>query len=105
VRNLRDYLQRATNMETNLELARRLTDTTQSRYSTGEASLVELMQALDRERLTAENFLGAYLGYEDALLELRELTFFDFEENVRLVDRFAICAVPGDEEASADCGA
>jgi outer membrane protein len=106
VRNLRDFLQRAINMETNLDMARRLTDTTQARFAAREAGLVELMQALDRERLTAENFLGAYLGYQAALLQLRQLTFFDFASGLRVVDRFPICVATGDGDSTrSGCGA
>lgn len=105
VRNLRDFLQRATNMEANLDMARRLTETTQERYAAREVGLVELMQALDRERLTAENFLGAYLGYQEALLDLRQLTFFDFESNLPVADRFPICvATGGDGDLASSCG-
>lgn len=104
VRSLRDYQQRVMSMQTNLDLARRLTATTQERYRSGEATLVELMQAFERERLTAENFLSAYLGYQDTLLQLQRLTFFDFERDLPLVDRFAICVGSGERLADARAG-
>ncbi|MGH7502586.1 MAG: TolC family protein [Longimicrobiales bacterium] len=90
VRNLSEYEQRALTMQENLRLARQVTATTLERYRTGEVTLVDVIQTIDRETNTAENFLEAYLGFENALLRLQELTYYDFQRNVPLLERFTI---------------
>ncbi|MGH7506153.1 MAG: TolC family protein, partial [Longimicrobiales bacterium] len=90
VRNLEEYEQRALDMQENLAFARRITATTIDRYRTGEVDLVALLQTIDRESTTARNFLDAYLGFQNALLRLQELTYYDFERDMPLLDRFHI---------------
>jgi outer membrane protein TolC len=92
VRSLEDYRQRLVNMQQNLDLARKTTDSTMDRYRSGEVGLVDLLQTIDREASTAENFLSAYMGYQRTLLRLNELTFYDFQSERPLVDRFAVTA-------------
>jgi outer membrane protein TolC len=88
VRNLQEYEQRLRNMEQNLTLARQVTQSTIDRYRSGEVALVDLLQTLEREATTAGNFLEAYLGYKRSLLRLQELTFYDFERDVPLAERW-----------------
>ena len=90
VRNLQEYEQRLRNMEENLTLARQVSRTTIDQYRAGGVSLVDLLQTLEREEATSENFLDAYLGYKRSLLRLQELTFYDFERDMPLADRFAL---------------
>lgn len=40
-----------------------------------------------------ENQLEAYLGYQNALLELQQMTFYDFERGMPLMERFRIGAL------------
>lgn len=88
--NLKEYEQRALNMQDNWELARRITASTLDRYRTGEVALVDLLQTINRESDTAENFLDAYLGFRQAILRLRQLTHYDFEYDMPLLERFTI---------------
>jgi hypothetical protein len=39
---------------------------------------------------TAENLLDAYLGWKRAISELQEMTFFDFERGLPVMERFGI---------------
>ena len=96
MRSLREYQQRLISIRDNLDLARRLTAEAQARYGAGGISLLDLLQTLERERRTAENFLEAYLGYQGTLLALQQVTYFDFESDRPLVERFIICAPSGD---------
>jgi outer membrane protein len=96
VRNLEEYQQRALNMQENRELAHEITLSTIERYRQGEVTLVDVLQTIDRESSTAENFLDAFLGYRGALQRLQELTYYDFEMDMPILDRFIIDA-PGME--------
>jgi outer membrane protein TolC len=92
VRSLDEYAGRLTNMQQNLELAHRLTGSTLERYRTGEVTLTDLLQAIGREASTAQNFLNAFMGYQRTLLRLKELTYYDFEHGMPVVERFGVRA-------------
>jgi hypothetical protein len=82
-------------MQENRELARKTTDSTLERYRAGEVTLVDLLQTIDRGSSTAGNFLQAFMGYQETLRRLKELTYYDFEYNMPLVERFAVTAGTG----------
>ena len=90
VHNLREYQERSLRMETNLQLAEQIARETLSRYSAGNSSVLDVLQSIERQAETAENFLQAYLGYRNALLELQQLTHYDFERQMPLVERFGM---------------
>jgi outer membrane protein len=90
IRNLQEFEQRALNMQENLQFAEQITTTTIDRYRAGEVDLVGLLQTIDREAATARNFLDAYLGYQNTLLRLQQLTYYDFQGDMPLMDRFRI---------------
>ena len=90
VRNLEEYEQRALNMQENLTFARQITATTLERYRAGDVTLVDLLQTIRREDDTANNLLEAYLGLKNALLRLQQLTYYDFEHDLPLLERFRI---------------
>jgi outer membrane protein TolC len=90
VRNLEEYEQRALNMQANMALAHDITMSTIERYRRGEVTLVDVLQTIDRESNTSENFLDAFLGYRRAIQSIQQLTYYDFEMNVPLLDRFTI---------------
>jgi outer membrane protein TolC len=89
VRSLEEFGDRVVNMQDTLELARRNSQSTLERYQSGGVALVDLLQTLSREASTARNFLAAFLGYQRTLLRLKELTYFDFEYNLPVVERFS----------------
>ncbi|MEX1182741.1 MAG: TolC family protein [Gemmatimonadota bacterium] len=90
IRNLEEYEQRGINMRANLELAQQITASTLRRYRDGGVNLVDVLQTIEREADTAQNFLDAYLGYRNALLDLERLTFYDFQSQQPLLDRYDI---------------
>jgi outer membrane protein len=90
VRNLQDSEGRAFTMDTNLDRARQLVASTIERYRGGTAALIDVLQAVDREETTAENFLDAYIGYRQALLALQRLTHYDFRTGQPVFQRFGI---------------
>jgi outer membrane protein len=103
VRNLDDYESRLMAMQQNLELAQQTTNSMLGRYRTGDVAFVDVTQTLDREINTAENFLDAYMGYQRTLRRLTELTFYDFEYDMPVVERFTIC-LPDSTPCSAGAG-
>lgn len=90
VRNLGEYQQRAQNMDANLALARDVSAMSLAQYSEGRITMLDLLQAFERQEDTAENFLEAYLGYRNAALNLKQQTYYDFETDTPLLDRLGI---------------
>ncbi|MEX2283594.1 MAG: TolC family protein [Gemmatimonadota bacterium] len=88
--NLKEFQQRALNMQSNLSRAQQITATTLARYGNGEVTLVDVLQTIERESDTAENRLEAYLGYQEALIDLQQMTYYDFERGVPLIERFRV---------------
>lgn len=90
VRNLEEFESRAVAMEDNLALATQSAETAMERYREGSASAVDLLQSLDREVDTAQNFLDAFLGWRRALRSLQRVTYFDFVQGTPVLERFGI---------------
>jgi len=90
VRNVEEYQNRVLTMQENLNLAGNVSETSLNAYRAGSISAVDLLRSFQRESETAENLLEAYLGWREALLSLQELTFFDYERRVPIVERFGI---------------
>lgn len=88
--SLQEYQQRLMNMQQNLELAEQITTSTLERYRSGDVTLVDLLQTINRQDDTADNFLAAYMGYQQTLRRLQEQTFYDFESGMPTVERFNI---------------
>ena len=77
-------------MEGNLALANDLSVSSIDLYQEGSISALELIQSFQRESDTANNFLDAYLGWRRALLRIQQLTFYDFETMLPVLERFGI---------------
>lgn len=92
VLNVRDRENRTMAMRDNLDLARGVSETNYQRYEAGSITAVDLILSLRREVDTAENFLQAYLGWRDSLRRLQEMTYWDFERRVPVLDRFGVDA-------------
>jgi len=88
VLNVRDREGRTMAMRENLDRARGLTEATFQRYQDGAISASDLILSLLREKDTAENFLQTYLGWREALRRLRQLTYYDFERGMPVLDWF-----------------
>jgi outer membrane protein TolC len=93
VNNLTEYEQRALNMQANLQFAEQITATTLGRYRSGEVALVDLLQTIEREADTADNLLDAFLGFRRAALSLQRMTFYDFERDQPVLERYRIGAL------------
>jgi outer membrane protein TolC len=92
VRNLDEYHQRALSMERNLTLAREVSAQTLQQYREGRITILDLLQSFERQEDTARNFLQAFLGYRGAILDLQRMTYYDFENQVPVLERFGIQA-------------
>lgn len=90
IRSLSEYQSRAMDMQDNLRMANESSLESIRLYHRGQVSALELIQSFGRERETARNLLATYLGYRRAVLSLQENTFYDFENNVPLLQRFGI---------------
>jgi outer membrane protein TolC len=90
VRNVEEFQSRALSMQETLGLASRISVQSLERYAAGEVSVLDLLQNVRREFDTANTSLETYLGWRRALLRLQELTFYDFERGMPLLDRYGI---------------
>jgi len=90
VLNIRDRESRTFAMQENLDLAQTVSETSFRRYEDGAITALDLILSLRREADTAENFLDAYLGWRGSLRRLQELTYYDFERNVPVLERFGV---------------
>jgi len=92
VLNVRDRENRTMAMRENLDLAQAVSETSFQRYEAGSITAVDLMLGLRREADTAENFLQAYLGWRGSLRRLQQMTYWDFERQMPVLDRFGVQA-------------
>ena len=95
VRNVQEFEQRALSMQANLERAKQITATTIESYANGEVTLVDVLHTIDRQAVTAINFLDAYLGWRDSLFDLQRATYWDFHRDAEVLDRFGIVVEEG----------
>ncbi|MBN1293675.1 MAG: TolC family protein [Candidatus Latescibacteria bacterium] len=86
--NLEDYQQRALNLQKSVTLAQEISDLSIQQYRNNKISLHGVLQIVDKQRETELNFLDAYLGYRRTLESLKSLTYYDYEENVSLLEKF-----------------
>lgn len=90
VDNLVDYQQRTLNMESNLDRVQEIVEVGMKQYGEKNISLQDLLQMVKRQRDTELNFLDVYLGYRRSLLSLMIQTYYDYENNVSLIDKFHV---------------
>jgi len=95
VENLVQNQQRVVNMQRNLDRGKEITDVGIDQYQKGAISLQALLLMLSTRRETEGNFLGAYLAYRQALLSLMVQTYYDYEEDISLLEKFGV-AINGD---------
>ncbi len=88
LQNLQEYQKRVESMQTNFKMAEEITTISIEQYARGDISLQDLLQTIERQRKTDENFLEAYLGYRKSLLDLMIDTFYDYENNMELLTKF-----------------
>jgi len=93
ITNLREYQRRSLRMKKNLALAREIAEASIQQYREDAISLQELFQNFTRQKETAQNFLEAYLGYRSAMVSIMEHTYYDFDKEIPLTERFKIDAL------------
>lgn len=96
IRNISEFQDRALDMEQTLQLASELSASSLALYSEGPATILDVLQSFRREVDTAGNLLDAYLGWRRALLRMQELTYYDFELGVPVLERFGVTLPAGD---------
>lgn len=88
VETLTEFQRRTLTMKNNLDVAIELTAMSMEQYRENRITLQDLFQVISRQRDTEQNFIEAYVGYKRALLSLMEDTYYDFEKQTPLLDRF-----------------
>ncbi|MDZ7722384.1 MAG: hypothetical protein U5R06_06045 [candidate division KSB1 bacterium] len=69
-------------------MAKEITERTLSQYDKDEIALQEVLEAVTREKDTEMNFLDAYLGYRRSLFKLMTSTYYDYENNIKLLEKY-----------------
>jgi len=90
IKNMQEYQTRALNMRKNMDMAQEITAMSMEQYRNGEIEMQSLLQNIVRQRDTELNFLEAYLGYRRSLLALTLSTYYNFENQVSLIDQFEL---------------
>lgn len=94
IRNVEEYQTRALAMEANLILASDLSEESLIRYEQGEITALDLLQSFRREVDTAQNLMDAYLGWRRSINRLQEITFYDFETGMPVLESFGVSLQP-----------
>ena len=90
VRNAEEFGDRALAMEQNLLLATELSASSLELCLQGSIAALDLLQSFRRQVDTTNNFLDAYLGWRRSLLRIQQLTFYDFDLGIPLLQRFGV---------------
>ena len=88
--NLEDYQQRTLNMQSNLSRVQEIIDFGLKQYRENTISLQDLLQMNTRQMETEVNFLDAYLGYRRSFLSLMIQTYYDYENDISLIEKFRV---------------
>lgn len=86
--NLIEFQERTKNMIDNRTKAQQITDFGMQQYTDGVISLQDLLQIITRHRETETNFLDAYQGFRRSLISLMIQTYYDYENDISLIDKF-----------------
>jgi outer membrane protein len=85
--NLEEYQTRALSMAENLKISQKLVDISRNRYRAGEISITDLLTILNSRRNSKLNQLDVNIRYRESLLNLMMETYYDYENDIPLVDR------------------
>ena len=88
IQNLREYRMRTENMMESMKIIQNISDRSIEQYRQGNISLQDLLQIVSRQKDTEINFIEAYQGYKRSLISLMTQTYYDFENDVSLIDTF-----------------
>jgi len=88
--NVQELQARALTMQSNVALAENISEESLNLYAQGSIAVVDLLQSLRREMDTQNNLLDAYLGWRQSLQRLQQLTYFDFEFDMPVLQRYGV---------------
>lgn len=86
--NVREYESRTRSMMESMKLVQNLTDQSIALFKDDDISLQDLLTIVSRQKDTEKNYIAAYQGYKRSLVSLMQLTFYDYENDEPLIDRF-----------------
>lgn len=90
VKDMREYQRRALRMKNNLGKAQLITEQSIAQYGGDRIALLDALRSVSTEKDTELQFLDTYLGYRRAILRLMVRSYYDFENDTLLFDRFNI---------------
>jgi outer membrane protein len=85
--NLNEYQARASNMQDNIKIAEEIFHESIKQYKENKITFHDLLQNVLRQKDTELNFLDIYLEYKKSILALMVNTYFDYENNISLIDK------------------
>ena len=88
VKNLQEYQKRTKNMMESMKMVQKITDISIEQYKTGNISLQDILQIVSRQKETEVNFLETYQGYRRSLITLMMYTYYDYENDISLLEKF-----------------
>lgn len=88
VSNLIEYQQRVINLQSSLDMVQQITDVSTQQYRENIITVQDILQIITRQKDTELNFLDAYLGYRRSLISLMMQTYYDYENDISLIDKF-----------------
>jgi len=86
--NLEEYQKRALAMRESVNMTRNITSISVDNYRNGLLSLQDILQVVNQQRDTELNFLEAFLGYRRSLLWLTTQTYYDYENDISLIEKY-----------------
>ena len=88
VENLQEYQKRTRNMMESMKIVQEITDISIEQYQSGNISLQDILQIVERQKETEVNFLETYQGYRRSLIRLMMYTYYDYENDISLIEKF-----------------
>ncbi|MFC2161808.1 TolC family protein [Acidobacteriota bacterium] len=86
--NLNEYQARASNMQDNIKIADDILQESIQQYKDNKMLFLNLLQNVIRQKDTDLKFLDIYLEYRESILSLMVSTYYDYENNISLIDKF-----------------
>ncbi|MFC1541388.1 TolC family protein [Candidatus Latescibacterota bacterium] len=88
VGNLEEYQKRAMSMKENMEIALELTSLSLAQFQIRKISIQDILQIIERQQETENNFLEAYMGFRQSIMRLLVNTHYDYEKKMSLLEIF-----------------
>ena len=85
--NLNEYQARASNMQDSVKIAKDILNESIEQFKDNKILLHNLLQNVIRQKETELNFLDIYLEYRESILSLMVNTYYDYENNISLIDK------------------